>query len=75
MTPPVLWTPPADARTSTRLGEFLAFCERRSGRTFADYDALWSWSIDDGLEECWAAVWDFFDVRASVPYERCCRIG
>lgn len=70
MSPPVLWTPPADARSSTRLGEFLAFCEQRSGRTFADYDALWNWSIDDGLEDCWAAVWDFFDVRASVPYER-----
>jgi acetoacetyl-CoA synthetase len=68
--PHVLWTPPADARTATNLGRFLTFCEERSGRSFADYDALWEWSIADGLEDCWAAVWDFFDVRASVPYER-----
>ena len=67
-TPPVLWSPPADARTSTRLGEFTTFCEARAGRTFGDYDALWDWSIGDGLESCWAAVWDFFGVRASVPY-------
>lgn len=70
MSPPVLWSPPADARTSTRLGEFLTFCERRSDRTFDGYDALWAWSVGDGLEDCWAAVWDFFGVQASAPYER-----
>ena len=69
MTPPVLWTPPADARTNSRLGQFLTHCEQRSGREFADYDALWNWSIDEGLEACWAAVWDFFGVSASVHYD------
>ena len=68
-TPPVLWSPAPDARTSTRLGAFMDACEARTGRTFADYDALWAWSVDDGLEECWAAIWDFFDVVASRPYE------
>jgi acetoacetyl-CoA synthetase len=68
--PHVLWTPPDDARTTTNLGRFLTFCEQRTGRTFADYDELWRWSTDDGLEECWAAVWDFFEIRASVPYEQ-----
>jgi acetoacetyl-CoA synthetase len=66
--PPVLWSPPPDARTSTRLGEFLTFCERRTGREFADYDDLWSWSIDDGLEDCWAAIWEFFRVESATPY-------
>jgi acetoacetyl-CoA synthetase len=28
---------------------------------FADYDALWRWSVDD-LEGFWGAVWDFFEV-------------
>ena len=66
--PPVLWAPADDARTSTRLGRFLGFCEERSGRTFADYDELWRWSVGDGLEQCWAAVWDYFDVEAVEPY-------
>lgn len=69
-TPPVLWAPPSDARTSTRLGAFLTFCERRTGRSFAGYDELWAWSIDEGLEECWAAIWDFFEVVSSTPYEQ-----
>jgi acetoacetyl-CoA synthetase len=70
MTPQVLWTPPFDARSSTRLGQFLTFCESRSGLRFADYDSLWEWSIGDGLEACWAAIWEFFDVSASRPYDR-----
>jgi acetoacetyl-CoA synthetase len=69
-TPPVLWSPPDDARTTTRLGEFMTACEERAGRTFADYDELWEWSIGEGLEECWAAIWDFFDVQAAEPYRR-----
>ncbi len=66
--PTVLWMPADDARTSTRLGQFLAYCEQRSGRQFADYDALWAWSVSDGLEECWAAIWDFFEVAPTTPY-------
>ncbi len=67
-TPQVLWTPAADARATTRLGQFLTFCEQRHGRTFADYDELWAWSVGDGLEDCWAAIWDFFEVSAAEPY-------
>ncbi len=66
--PAVLWAPSDDARTSTRLGRFLTFCEERSGRTFEDYDELWRWSVGDGLEECWAAIWDFFAIEADEPY-------
>jgi acetoacetyl-CoA synthetase len=69
-TPPILWNPPADAVATTRLGQFLTFCEQRHGRRFDGYDELWRWSIGDGLEDMWAAVWDFFGVRASRPYER-----
>ncbi len=68
--PMVLWEPDDDARERTRLGQFLGFCETRTGRSFADYDELWSWSVSDGLEECWAAIWDFFDVQAVEPYRQ-----
>jgi acetoacetyl-CoA synthetase len=70
ITPPVLWTPSPDARSSTRLGRFLTFCEERSGRAFDDYDALWEWSVSDGLEDCWAAIWDYFEIWATEPYDQ-----
>jgi acetoacetyl-CoA synthetase len=31
---------------------------------------LWRWSTDAGLEEFWAAVWDFFDVQSGERYAR-----
>jgi acetoacetyl-CoA synthetase len=34
----------------------------------ADYEALWSWSVEH-LDEFWAALWEFFAVRSSAPYE------
>ena len=30
---------------------------------------LWHWSVTE-LEAFWASIWEFFDVRASSPYER-----
>jgi acetoacetyl-CoA synthetase len=68
--PAVLWQPSAEARSATRLGQFMDFCEARTGRTFDDYEALWRWSTDAGLEEFWAAVWDFFDVQSGERYAR-----
>lgn len=65
----VLWTPPDDVRETTRLGRFLDWVGAREGRTFADYGELWEWSVGEGLESFWAAVWDFFDVTAAAPYE------
>jgi acetoacetyl-CoA synthetase len=64
----MLWAPADGARTATALGRFAAVCEQRAGRRFATYDDLWAWSTGDGLEACWHAVWDFFDVQASSPF-------
>ena len=65
----VLWTPPADVRETTEIGRYLNWLRDERGRDFADYDALWRWSVDD-LEGFWGSVWDFFGVRAHAPYER-----
>ncbi len=66
----VLWQPDRDARTTTRLGRFLTECERRSGLHFDGYQELWEWSTGDGLEACWAAIWDEFVVQSSAPYRQ-----
>jgi len=64
----VLWTPPADVRTTTQVGRFMDFVGAR-GVALDDYDAALRWSVED-LEGFWAAIWDFFGVRAHTPYER-----
>ncbi|HEX5993553.1 MAG TPA: acetoacetate--CoA ligase [Jiangellales bacterium] len=62
----VLWTPPADARERSRLGDFLRFVERTRDLRFADYDALWRWSVTE-IAEFWRAIWDYFEIDAETP--------
>src|SRR4051794_35305095 len=66
MTGDVLWTPPADIRHRSRIGEYLRWLEAERGLTFADYAELWQWSVDD-VPAFWRSIWDFFHVVASVP--------
>jgi len=63
----VLWTPPPDAVERTELGRYLQWLRRERGLDFADYDALWRWSVTD-LEGFWSSLWEFFEVRAHTPY-------
>ena len=63
--PPILWSPPPDARRRTRIGAYLAWLERERGLAFDDYDALLRWSTDD-LDGFWRSVWDHFGVRSSI---------
>jgi acetoacetyl-CoA synthetase len=62
----LLWTPPADARQRSRVGDFLGWLERERGLRFADYPALWAWSTTD-LSGFWGAVWDYFEVVGHAP--------
>jgi acetoacetyl-CoA synthetase len=57
----VLWTPPADVREHTRIGDYLGFLARDRGLTFDDYPALWRWSVTD-LPGFWGSIWDYFEV-------------
>jgi len=65
----VLWEPPADVRSRTRIGGYLAWLERERGLRFDGYDALWRWSVED-LEGFWSSVWEHFEVIAHAPYTR-----
>ncbi|WP_226874641.1 acetoacetate--CoA ligase [Microbispora sitophila] len=58
-----------DALSTTAIGEYVRWLADERGLAFADYDALWRWSITE-LEAFWASLWDHFGVRAHQPYER-----
>ncbi|HEU0202204.1 MAG TPA: acetoacetate--CoA ligase, partial [Burkholderiaceae bacterium] len=64
-----LWAPSADTIRHAQVTAFAEWLARERDLQFADYDALWRWSVDD-LEGFWSAVWQFFGVQASAPYER-----
>ena len=63
------WRPAPEAIASSELTQYERRLAATHGRSFADYHALWEWSTTD-LEGFWGSLWEYFDIAASVPYER-----
>ena len=57
--PTLLWSPPADVRSTTRIGDYLEWLEQVHGLSFETYAALWQWSVDD-LDAFWLSIWEYF---------------
>jgi acetoacetyl-CoA synthetase len=58
----LLWEPSAELVERSRLTEFMRWMQRERDLSFAGYDDLWRWSVDD-LDGFWSAIWDFFEVQ------------
>jgi acetoacetyl-CoA synthetase len=39
------------------------------GLEFADYQALWEWSVRD-LEAFWRSIWDYFELQSPTPFRQ-----
>jgi acetoacetyl-CoA synthetase len=65
MTGDVLWTPPGDIRDRSRIGAYLRWLKTDYDLDFADYAALWQWSVDD-VPAFWRSIWDYFGVVAAA---------
>lgn len=63
----ILWSPTPDRYDASTMAAFERFLKEKHNLTFADYNAMWRWSVDD-LDGFWGAIWEFFDVKASAPY-------
>jgi acetoacetyl-CoA synthetase len=63
----LLPAPDKEQWPSSRMGRFLLGIEQKTGRTFADYEEAWQWSVDN-LEDFWAEIWDHFEVISHSPY-------
>lgn len=64
----LLWTPSPEQIERSRLADYLRWLEARQGLRYADYEALWRWSVDE-LETFWQSVWDYFNVIADGARE------
>jgi acetoacetyl-CoA synthetase len=67
--PEILWTPTPERVSRARLTHYAAWLRETRGVDLDGYHELWRWSVDD-IEAFWASLWDYFQVDASVPYER-----
>jgi acetoacetyl-CoA synthetase len=65
----VLWTPPRERAEASELARYMRWLRSRRGLAFDDYAALHRWSVEQ-LEDFWASMWEFLEIRASAPYQR-----
>jgi acetoacetyl-CoA synthetase len=64
------WVPDPKEAAAASVSHFARWLtEHGRARLTGDYLELWRWSTER-LEDFWAAVWDYFDVRSATPYER-----
>lgn len=62
-----LWAPSEQRINAARITDYIASLAKRGpGLNFDDYPSLWQWSTDN-LEDFWASVWEYFDVRSPSP--------
>jgi len=71
-TPPAVtaaWQPSTATIRAAKLTAFTDWLATERGLRFADYGALWRWSVED-LEGFWGAVWDYHVIPAATPRTR-----
>ena len=63
---PILWSPTPAQSDATAMARYIRWLGGTRGLTFADYPALWDWSVSD-LPAFWTSIVDFFDIKFSTP--------
>jgi len=65
----LLWTPRPEFAEASNLTRYMRWLKQTRGMDYADYDALWRWSVTD-IEGFWASIWEYFQVMSDQPYLR-----
>jgi len=64
-----LWRPSEERIKNANITRFISFVNERHSLSISGYQRLYDWSIEN-REDFWAAVWEFGNVIASMPYEK-----
>jgi acetoacetyl-CoA synthetase len=65
----LLWEPSEEFKENANISRYMEWLKREKGLSFSDYGELWEWSVAE-VEEFWASIWEYFNVKASKPYSR-----
>lgn len=70
MTTEPLWTPSPQRRERANLTRYVRWLAERYDVVLPahDYPALWHWSVEN-LDECYASIWEYFDLLSDDGYE------
>ncbi len=64
----LLWEPSAEVIADANVTQYMTWLKENRDLDFQTYRELWTWSVTE-IEDFWATVWDYFEVKASKPYE------
>lgn len=64
----LLWEPSAERIDNLNIRAFTDWLGKARNLHFNDYRELQRWSVEH-LEDFWEAIWEYFDVQSSAPYE------
>jgi acetoacetyl-CoA synthetase len=63
----LLWEPSEETKRQANITYYMQWLQKEKGLHFDDPEKLWEWSVTN-LEDFWASIWEFFDIKASQPY-------
>ncbi|MBI5616264.1 MAG: acetoacetate--CoA ligase [Gammaproteobacteria bacterium] len=64
----LLWTPSPARIAASQLTKFLRWLAEHKQVRLSNYTELQAWSVAN-LEAFWEAVWQYFDIKSTTPYE------
>lgn len=65
----ILWEPSEQLVKDANITAYMNWLKTEKGLSFDTYDRLWDWSVT-AIEDFWQSVWEFFQIKASKPYDR-----
>src|SRR5699024_10879722 len=65
----LIWRPSPMSVKNSLMYKYMNWLNKNKGLNFADYNDLWSWSVDN-TEEFWSTIWTFSGVKASRQYDK-----
>jgi acetoacetyl-CoA synthetase len=63
-----LWEPPAEQKRNANITRFIGLVNERYATEIGSFKELHDWSTNH-LNEFWALVWEFCDIKAQKPYD------
>lgn len=64
----ILWSPSPETIEQANITRFIRWLAQTHDLKFADYDALWHWSVTE-IDAFWRALWDYLGIVASTKGE------
>ena len=61
----LLWTPSPARTAASNLTKFSQWLKETRGLDFADYQAMYEWSVAD-VDALWGALWEYFNPKVSA---------